>query len=520
MGVQDITNPLFRDKSSASVITAALLSSSVVVLVVAFFRFLRSRSSSQRFIAENNCKPAPAWPQKDPFFALDFILEGFRHFRQKTYLDLWRKYYADLGPTFTLRMRGVQYVNTIDPENIKTILASRFHDYSLSERVEIMGPLLGRGIFVTDGDEWAHSRALLRPNFAKDHVADLGMIDRHFGDLMALLRPHAAAGSAVDLQPLFMRLTLDTATEFLFNKSTRTLSLEHARPAEHAFGDAFQLSLDEMGLVLRLGPFRWLRRQSREITDAHKLCRAYVDRFVDEAWALKQGGKKTDNRTYFLKELVESTNNKDKVRDELLNILIAGRDTVASLLGSLLRVLSQRPEIWAKVRAEVAQFEGKLPRYDQLRNLKYAKYCINEALRLWPAVPLNSRLAVRETVLPRGGGPNGDDPVYVPKGGLVNYSVYAMHRRTDFFGADAGEFRPERWEGQIYSWQYLPFNGGPRICLGQQYALTEMLVVLVRFAQEFSHIESRDPTPWQEELHLTVRPANGVLVALTLAKPA
>jgi cytochrome P450 len=345
MGVQDIANLLFRGRSSASVITAALLSSSVVVLAVAF-RFIRSLSSSQKFIAENNCKPAPAWPQKDPFFALDFILEGFRNFRQKTYLDAWRQYYADLGPTFTIRMRGVLYVNTIDPENIKTVLAARFHDYSLSERVEVMGPLLGRGIFVTDGDEWAHSRALLRPNFAKDHVADLGM-------------------------------TLDTATEFLFNKSTRTLSLEHAGPAEHAFGDAFQLSLNEMALLLRLGPFRWLRGQSREITAAHKLCRAYVDRFVDEAWALKQG-EKTDDRTYFLKELVESTSDKEKVRDELLNILIAGRDTVASLLGSLFRVLSQRPDIWAKVRAEVAQFEGKLPRYEQLRNLKYAKYCINE----------------------------------------------------------------------------------------------------------------------------------------------
>lgn len=490
MGLQHSTNVLSAGRSSMSVITAALLSFCVVVLIFAF-RFIRSVSSSQRFIAENNCKPAPAWPQRDPFFALDFILEGFRNFRQKTYLDAWRQYYADLGPTFTIRMRGVLYINTVDPENIKTVLAARFHDYSLSERVEVMGPLLGRGIFVTDGEEWAHSRALLRPNFAKDHVADLSMIDRHFGDLMVLLRPHAAAGSAVDLQPLLMRLTLDTATEFLFNRSTRTLSLEHAGPAEHAFGDAFQLSLNEMALLLRLGPFRFLHRQSREVTAAHKLCRAYVDRFVDEAWALKQGDK-TDDRTYFLKALVESTSDKEKVRDELLNILIAGRDTVASLLGSLFRVLSRRPDIWAKVRAEVAQFQGKLPRYEQLRNLKYAKYCINEgesrqhhhllhclvnlalpesmatlhfwltsaslsantmkALRLWPAVPLNSRLAVRDTVLPRGGGPNGDEPVYVPKGGLVNYSVYAMHRRTDLFGADAEDFRPERWEGQIYSW--------------------------------------------------------------------
>lgn len=84
-----------------------------------------------------------------------------------------------------------------------------------------MGPLLGRGIFVTDGDEWAHSRALLRPNFAKDQIAGLGMIDRHFGELMALPRPHVGAGPTVDLQLLLMRVIPDTATGFLFNKSTR-----------------------------------------------------------------------------------------------------------------------------------------------------------------------------------------------------------------------------------------------------------------------------------------------------------
>jgi Cytochrome P450 len=62
------------------------------------------------------------------------------------------------------------------------------------------------------------------------------------------------------------------------------------------------------------------------------------------------------------------------------------------------------------------------------------------------------RLAIRDTVLPHGGGKNGDEPVYVPKGSFVSYAVYTMHRRTDLFGADADEFRPERWEGQIYGW--------------------------------------------------------------------
>lgn len=94
-----------------------------------------------------------------------------------------------------------------------------------------------------------------------------------------------------------------------------------------------------------------------------------------------------------------------------------------------------------------------------------------------------------------------------------------MHRRTDFFGLDVEEFRPERWEDgtQHPPWGYLPFNGGPRICIGQQYALTEVAYVLVRMVQEFRILESRDAGPWEESLTLTLCSRNGTKVCLTPA---
>ena len=94
-----------------------------------------------------------------------------------------------------------------------------------------------------------------------------------------------------------------------------------------------------------------------------------------------------------------------------------------------------------------------------------------------------------------------------------------MHRRTDIYGPDADEFRPERWEnGKLMPrWGYLPFNGGPRICIGQRYALTEVGYVLVRMAQEFRVLESRDRGPWEESLTLTLCSRNGTKVALTPA---
>jgi cytochrome P450 len=119
-------------------------------------------------------------------------------------------------------------------------------------------------------------------------------------------------------------------------------------------------------------------------------------------------------------------------------------------------------------------------------------------------------------VLPLGGGKDGKSPVFVAKGTRVAYNVYAMHRRADFYGEDADEFRPERWEsGKLQPrWEYLPFNGGPRICVGQQYALTEVSYVTVRLAQEFEKLESRDPGPWEESLTLTLCSRNGTKVCL------
>lgn len=93
------------------------------------------------------------------------------------------------------------------------------------------------------------------------------------------------------------------------------------------------------------------------------------------------------------------------------------------------------------------------------------------ALRLYPSAPINIRTCLKTTPLPRGGGPDGLSPVLIRRGMGIGYSVYHMHRRKDLYGGDADLFRPERWEeGKLTNlgWGYLPFNGGPRTCLGSK----------------------------------------------------
>lgn len=104
-------------------------------------------------------------------------------------------------------------------------------------------------------------------------------------------------------------------------------------------------------------------------------------------------------------------------------------------------------------------------------------------LRLYPSVPINSRTALEATTIPTGGGPDGTQPLMIRKGEAVGYSVYVMHRMNKLYGEDADKFRPERWDPDVKNavnlknigWGYLPFGGGPRICLGRKSLVSGML---------------------------------------------
>lgn len=175
----------------------------------------------------------------------------------------------------------------------------------------------------------------------------------------------------------------------------------------------------------------------------------------------------------FLNRLMSETHDKVTIRSEILNILLAGRDTTAATLTTLWFCIARYPRVLRGLRAEIESFAGRAPDLVELQDLKYLKAVINESLRLYPIVPENSRVAREDTTLPRGGGKNGDLPLFIPKGEIVGWSLYTMHRRKDIFGEDAEDFRPERWldaENETPlrpGWAYLPFSGGPRVCIGR-----------------------------------------------------
>ncbi|KAJ9645879.1 hypothetical protein H2199_002922 [Coniosporium tulheliwenetii] len=469
-------------QGSYTVLFGALVFSLFAFVVYSQFTTYLARRQIKR---DNGCKPPQArYAHKDPFFGLDFLWENIKKGKEHKLLENSQKRFARLGNTFTAKMFFMPVIATIEPENVKTILSLKFKDFSLGPREEMLGPLLGRGIFTTDGERWQHSRHMIRPNFARDQVADLQAFERHIKDLFKLL---PRDGSTVDLQDLFFRFTIDSATEFLFGQSTHTLR-EDGKTSGSMFANAFNHAQHDVMMNIRLQALRHFKRDPKA-REAIKFCHDFVDQFVDQAVKYRETHdleKAAPEEKYlFLHELARQTTDRRRLRDELLNVLLAGRDTTASLLSNMFWQLAKRPDVWEKLQAEVAELDGQPPSYTQLRNMKYLKYCLNES------------------------------PLFVKKGTLVMYNPWSMHRRKDFYGPDADEYRPERWETLRPGWEYLPFNGGPRICLGQQYALTEAGYVTTRILQEFKGIESRDPEPWQESLTLTLCSRNGTKVSLT-----
>ncbi|KAL9109109.1 MAG: hypothetical protein Q9227_006200 [Pyrenula ochraceoflavens] len=500
-----------------------------VLLFYTIVNRIISSISAHKFSAKHGCQPAPRYPQTER-------LIGYRLFKDVKQSQLENRsledsYYRSLalGTTYTAAAMGKHCILTTDPENVKTVLTTNFKDFGLGDRLAAFGPLLGSGIFTADGAHWEHSRALVRPNFSRNQIANLEAFETHVQDLV---RKIPQDGSTIDLQPLFFNQTLDSATEFLFGESAHSqVSPEGSRA--HEFSEAFDYAQSQLTFRHRLGRLS-VFIYNPKFSAACKTVHEWVDQFVFKALEYrkmhgtktnKQDGNienssSTDERYVFLNELAKVTSDPKQLRDELLNILLAGRDTTAGLLSHTIHALARHPDVWTKLKHEVDTLEGRKPNYESLRNMQYLKSVLNEVLRLYPSVPANARFAKRNTVLPRGGGPDGRSPVFVPEGAVVGYSMYSIHRRRDIFGADSLDFRPERWAADAPGgplrpgWAYLPFNGGPRICVGQQYALTEASYTIVRLLQTFEAIENRDPSPWVEQLGVTLCSANGVKVGL------
>src|SRR5271168_1219862 len=208
----------------------------------------------------------------------------------------------------------------------------------------------------------------------------------------------------------------------------------------------------------------------------------FIEPYITEALQcspaeLERKLSKTDS---FLHALARYSRDRKLIRDQLVAILLAGRDTTASSLSWAFLELARNPGAVEKMRAEIIEHlgpNGRKPTYEDIKDMEYLTAVINETLRLYPVVPFNVRTSLVDTTLPRGGGSDGLEPVGIKAETPVGYSTLKMHRRRDLypplsesFPYDPADWVPERWQSWTpKSWQFIPFNGGPRICIGQNF---------------------------------------------------
>jgi cytochrome P450 len=422
------------------------------------------------------------------------------------------------GHTFQSNPYGKTGIFTIEPPNLQAILATDSKSFGLEPlRLFFFEPFIGRGIVTTDGPFWKHSRALIRPTFARAQVADLSAMKIHVDRLIDLIPKD---GSTVDLQPLFARLTLDFSTEFLFGESVRSLCADSTLNAKD-FLAAYNYGQSGVGQRMQLPKWNILTRD-KKFWASCKIARDFVDEYVEKALShVASHPDEKPNRHILAHELARETSDRIDIRNQLLNIFLPAHDASAVSMTNLLFHLARYPNVWAKLRHEaltLAPVTEELS-FERLKSLKYLQHVLNETLRLNPVTGTVGRIALRDAILPCGGGPGGSAPVFVKKGDVVTISLYALHRRKDLFGDDADVFRPERWDGlRPPHWGYLPFGGGPRVCPAQQLALTEMAYTLVRLLREFRAVENRDPV-WEyvEVWKMTTESGNGAKVSMVPA---
>ena len=462
---------------------------------------------------KRECQPPPTLPSLDPFFGLDSVFHILRSFKENR-RNLSMQEQLDLyGLTFRSNLYGRTKLFTAEPRNLQTIFSTKFASFGVEPiRLFEFAPFIGKGIMTTDGLFWAHSRSLLRSTFNKTQISKLSAFDVHVTRLIDLIPKD---GTTVDLQPLFARLALDSSTEFLFGESVESLT-SHSTLDAQEFLSAY--SYGQAGVGRRLHLPKWnLFTRDPKFWKSCRIARKFVEKHVDQALFRRATSiDKEEDQIILVYELAKETDDREDIRNQLLNVFLPAHDAVAVSLTNIFFNLARHPNVWAKLRQEVLDIGSTEITFGVLKSLKYLQRVISETMRLYPVIGSTARVALHDTILPTGGGSSRTSPIFVKKGDIISTSFYALHRLNYIYGDSANEFDPDRWVTlRVDHWGYLPFGGGPRICPGQQLALTEIAYAIVRILQTFREIENKDPT-WDfvESYKITTESKNGAKVVL------
>lgn len=395
-----------------------------------------------------------------------------------------------------------------DPQGVKRVLLDNVANYPKTQmETEMLGAIVGEGLLVSQGEKWKSHRRLMSPSFDFRSILSYAPAMVAAADSFANAWSQRSDRAPVDIAEEMTNLTLRVISNTMFSADGEILG-ELVDSSLRRMGEAIDFNL--LDIMPVIGPPRMKRKMAR--IHANFLTMDATMQKLIQARGTVEGRPPHDLLDRLIAARDGETGTRltnDEVRDEVVIIFLAGHDTTALALTYTWYLLSQHPEVESKLHAELARvLAGRTPTYDDLANLPYTKMVIEEAMRLYPPAPGLSNRAVLEDDEVAG--------VKIPKGAQVAVIPWVIHRHRLLWDNpetfDPERFSPERSQGR-HRFAYLPFGGGPRVCIGMALALVEAQLILATIAQRFRLTLIPDQKIVLQH-RITMRPRDGIKMTL------
>ncbi|WP_139491395.1 cytochrome P450 [Brevibacillus dissolubilis] len=386
-----------------------------------------------------------------------------------------------------------------DPDMIKEVLVTKQNHFQKAKGLQVAKAVVGNGILTSEDKTHLRQRRLVQPAFHKQRI-------NAYADTMVEYATrqidHWEDGAERSLTNDMMELTLAIITKTMFGIDIR----EGVGDISHAIDVGLRYVSKRASSFIDI-PASVPTRSNREFQESARV----LDETIYNIIAQRRAGNEPD-RGDLLSMLLAARDEDDgtgmsdeQVRDEVMTIFLAGHETTANSLAWTFYLLSQNHDVEQKLWQELETvLVGRKPQMEDLPNLPYLNQIIQESMRLYPAAWAVSREVVEDVEI---GGQTFE------KGETLMMSQYVMHRSPKYYD-QPDRFMPERFEGdllkRIPQFAYFPFGGGPRVCIGNNFALMELGLVIATIAQRFKLRLAEGHHPVEMEPLVTLRPKNGL----------
>jgi cytochrome P450 len=453
-------------------------------------------------LTEQNNAPALAAPSV-PDGPLSF-LQHLRVLRQSSIATFSAKAYSAEILERRLLWKRSFLVN--EPNAIKHILLGNAANYRKTEIMRrMLEPGLGRGLLTSEGEMWRRHRRIMAPAFDHSSIINYSAVTTETVEESLAAWDALPMNTEVDVAAEMMRMTLNIISRTMFSSDS-----EDAVDIVERTTSRYQAEM-RPGLVDLLGLPAWMSRLSsrRRV----KTITADFDRLIDRL-LLERERSPNDQPKDLLGRLIAARDEEtgrgmttEEVRNQVITIFTAGHETTAMALTWTLYLLAQHPAIEQRLHAELASGIGRhMPRHEDLAKLPYVRMVIEEAMRLYPPVPVMSRTAI------------GVDEVsgrHIPAGSQILIAPWLVHRNPKLWDAperfDPERFAPER--ATHHRFAYIPFGAGPRICIGAALALAQATLILATIAVRYRFL-LKPGIPVEPQGLITLRPRHGMRMIL------